>query len=294
MAKRNRKNIMFSTRKQSMSSETKRFFGVFFVCVAVVLSVSCLAILSKYDFNVRSAVSGEAETQTTTEVQETVIPEIHADKKYLFWCAAEDRQSMHFAWIVNVKMPERELMIYTLKPETVAQVNGGAMSLENVYAKLGEAELAKAVESVSGVALDGYIGSDDDSFKNMINYFGGVDVTVPEQVEYKGDGLTLLLIKGKQSMKGDTLFKYLKYIGTLGAKSSSMQANVLGAVFEHIFRPSYVNKSTAIFSKISNTLRTDLTIVDYSRAEKAAHIIMENGFNSVKSVVSPEEFAAED
>lgn len=294
MANRKRKNIMFSTRKQSMSNETKRFFGFFFAGVALILVVSCLAILSKYDFNVKSAVSGEAETQMTTEVQETGIPEVSADKKYLFWCASEDRQSMHFAWLVNVKMPERKLMIYTLKPETVAQVNGTAMSLENVYAKLGEARLAEAVESASGIDLDGYIGSTEDSFKNMINYFGGVEVTVPEQVEYRGDGLTLLLIKGKQNMKGDTLFKYLRYIETLGAKSSSMQANVLGAVFENLCEPSYANKSEAIFSKISNTLKTDLTIVDFSKAQKAVGVLTENGFNVIKTVDSPEEFTTDD
>ncbi len=285
---------MFSTRKQSMSNETKRFFVIFFAVVILILFVSCLAILSKYDFNVKSAVSGEAETQTTTQAAETVIPEIHADKKYLFWCASGDRQSMHFAWLVNVKMPERKLKIYSLKPETIAQVNGTAMSLENVYAKLGETELAAAVESAFGFELDGYIGSDDDSFKNMINYFGGVDVTVPEQVEYRGDGLTLLLIKGKQTMKGDTLFKYLKYIETQGAKSGSMQANVLRAVFETIFEPQFVGKSSVIFSKISNTLRTDLTIVDYSQAEKAAHILMENGFEVIKTAASPEEFMNDD
>lgn len=294
MANRKRKNIMFSTRKQSMSNETKRFFGVFFTGVALVLVVSCLAILSKYDFNVKSAVSGEAETQTTTQVQETGIPEVRADKKYLFWCASEDRQSVHFAWLVNVKMPERKLMIYTLKPETVAQVNGNAMSLENVYAKYGEVRLAEAVESASGIELDGYIGSTEDSFKNMINYFGGVDVTVPEQVEYRGDGLTLLLIKGKQNMKGDTLFKYLKYIETLGVKSSSMQANVLGAVFENLCKPSYAKKSEAIFSKISNTLRTDMTIVDFSKAQKAVGVLTENGFNVIKTVDSPEEFITDD
>ncbi len=285
---------MFSPRKKGMSDETKRFFAFFFAGVAVILLVSCLAILSKHDFNIRSAISGEAETETTTQAQETGIPEVYANGTYLFWCASEDRQSMHFAWIVNVKMPERRLMVYTLQPETVAKVGGNAMSLENVYSRFGEAQLAAAVESASGIELDGYIGSTDDSFKNMINYFGGIDVTVPEQVEYRGDGLTLLLIKGKQNMKGDTLLKYLKYISTLGAKSGSMQANVLGSVFENIFTPSYASRGERIFSKISNSLITDLTIVDFSKSEKAARILAENGFEVIKTVDSPEEFTEDD
>lgn len=293
MFKRN-KNNTFRTQKQAMNDETKRFFAIFFSCVLLVLLISCLAILSKYDFNIKSAVSGEAETETTTEVTESGIPEVYGDKTYFFWCAEEDRSGIHFAWLVNIKMPERVMKVYTVTPETVVDVNGVATSLESIYAKSGENELAAAVESATGIKLDGYAGSDGDSFKTMINNFSGVDITVPEQVEYRGEGLTLILIKGKQNMKGDTLYKYMLYLESLGAKGRSMQANVLTEIFESVFKPSYLNRTSSIFSKISNTLRTDLTIVDFSQAEEAVKILMEHGFVAMKTVDSPEEFTAED
>lgn len=293
MFKRN-KNMMFRTRRQRMDNETKRFFAIFFACVMLVLLVSCLAILSKYDFNLRSAVSGEAETETTVQTTESGIPEIHGEKTYFFWCAEEDGSGIHFAWLVNVKMPERQMMIYTVTPETVVEVNGTASSLEKIFAVSGGLKLAQSVESAYGIKLDGYAGSDGDGFKTMINSFGGVDVTVPEQVEYRGEGITLLLVKGKQNMKGETLYKYMLYLESLGAKGRSMQANVLAEIFGSVFRPSFTNRCSALFSKFSNTLQTNLTIVDFSQAEEAIKVLTENGFVSIKSVDSPEEFSAED
>ncbi len=282
MAKRN-KNIMFKTQRQSTSGETKRFFTVFFSCVLIVLVISCLAILSKYDFNIKSAVSGEAETETTAAVTETGIPEIHAEKTYFFWCADSDRQNMHFAWLVNIKMPERELTVRTVPAETFATVNGKTSSLENIYSVSGENALVAAVEEFSGEEIDGYIGSTDSSFKTMINYFGGVNITVPEQVEHRSGGMTLILIKGRQNMKGDTLYKYLRYLETLGDKGRSLQASALTEIFKSVFTPAYTNRASNVFSKLSNTLKTDLTIVDFSSAEKAVKILTENGFEALRT-----------
>lgn len=282
MAKRN-KNIMFKTQRQSTSGETKRFFMIFFSCVLIVLIISCLAILSKYDFNLKSAVSGEAETETTAAVTETGIPEVYADKTYFFWCADSDRKGIHFAWLVNVKMPERELTVRTVPTETFVTVNGKASSLENVYSVSGENALVAAVERLSGEEIDGYIGSTDSSFKTMINYFGGVDITVPEQIEHRSGGLTLILIKGKQNMKGDTLYKYLHYLSTAGDHGRSLQASALTEIFKSVFTPAYTNRASSVFSKLSNTLKTDLTIVDFSSAEKAVKILTENGFEAMRT-----------
>lgn len=282
MAKRN-KNIMFKTQKQSTSGETKRFFMIFFSCALVVLVISCLAILSKYDFNIKSAVSGEAETETTAAVTETGIPEVNADKTYFFWCASEDKQSLYFAWLVNIKMPERELTVRTVLPNASVTVNGQTASLEKIYSVSGENVLVAAVEELSGISIDGYAGSTDSSFKTMINYFGGVDITVPEQIEYRSGGLTLILIKGKQNMKGDTLYKYLHYLATQEDRGYSLQASAVTEIFKSVFTSSYTDKASSVFSKFSNTLKTNLSIVDFSSAEKAIKILTENGFEALRT-----------
>ncbi len=272
-----------------MSEETKKFFIVFFACVFTVLAISSLAILKKYDFDIKRAASGEARTEPTTEVTSSGIPEVHGDKTYFFWCAGEDRSKLHFAWLVNIKMPERKATVCTIPPETLVNYKGSVSSIENVLSKAGNEEFTAAVEATFGSVIDGFICSDETDFRTMINYLGGVEVTVPEQIEYRNEGLTLILTKGKQTLKGDSLFKYLCYLDTLGSRGNASQALVMGDILKSVFRPSRASKTDSVFAKISNTLGTNITIVDFSQAEKAIKVLCENGFEVISAVDTPEE-----
>lgn len=284
-----RKNIDFRTRSVRTNEETKKFFIVFFACVFTVLAISSLAILKKYDFDVKRAISGEAKTEQTTEMTSSGIPEVHSDKTYFFWCANESRDNLNFAWLVNIKMPERKATVCIVPPETLVNYNGTVSSIENVLSKTGDAEFVAAVEATFGSEIDGYISSDETDFRTMINYFGGVEITVPEQVEYRNEGLTLILVKGKQTLKGDSLFKYLCYLDTLGARGNASQALVMGDILKAFFKPSRASKTDSVFAKISNTLNTDISIVEFSQAEKAVKILCENGFEAISTVDLPEE-----
>ena len=284
-----RKYMNFRTERVRTKEETKKFFIVFFACVFTVLAISTLAILKKYDFDVKRAISGEAKTEVTSETVSSGIPEVHGEKTYFFWCASEDRKNLHFAWLVNIKKPERRATVCTVPPETLVNHNGTVSSIENVLSKTGNDEFVAAVEATFGSEIDGYICSDETDFRTMINYFGGIEITVPEQVEYRNEGLTLILVKGKQTLKGDSLYKYLCYLDTLGARGNASQALVMGDILKSVFKPSRVNRTDSVFAKISNTLSTDITIVDFSQAEKAIKILCENGFEAVSTVELPKE-----
>lgn len=284
-----RKNISFRTARGKMSEESRRFFIIFFACVFTVLVISTLTILKKYDFDVNRAISGEAKTEPTTMAVSSGIPEVHGERTYFFWCTSEDKKDLHFAWLVKFSMPERKATVCTLPPETLVNYKGTISSIENVLTKTNSTDFVKAVEETFGSEIDGYISADATKFRTMINYFGGIETTVPEQVEYRNEGLTLILVKGKQTLKGDSLFKYLRYLDTLGAKGNASQAIVMGDILKSIFKPSRVSKTDSAFAKISNTLDTDITIVDFSTAEKAIKILCEYGFDAVSTVDSPSD-----
>ncbi len=288
-----RKNIDFRTGRGRFSEDSKKFFVVFFACVFTVLAISSLAILKKYDFDVKRAISGEAKTEPTTETVSSGIPEVNGDKTYFFWCANESRDNLHFAWLVNIKMPERRATVCAVPPETLVNYNGSVSSIENVLSKTGNKEFVSVVEATFGSEIDGYICSDETDFRTMINYFGGVEITVPEQVEYRNEGLTLILVKGKQSLRGDSLFKYLCYLDTLGAKGNASQALVMGDILKGVFKPARSSKTDSAFAKISNTLDTDITIVEFSQAEKAIKILCEHGFEAISTVDNPDDIGKE-
>lgn len=285
MAKKT-KNIMFTTQRQSADKGFRKFSVIFAVSVLMILLVSCLAILSKYDFDIKTAMGGDSVTETEPVTEVSTVWQYEAEKTYFFWCSDSVSREMRFAWLVNFRLPEARVNVCALSPDTL--LADGA-TLESVLAKSGENEAVKKLEELTGSHIDGYIGSDDESFKAMINYLGGADVTVPEQIEYRSDEFTVILVKGKQNLKADTLFKYLRYLGTLGSRGENLQSTVLLEILDEVFRPSNTEKRERYFSKLSNTVKTDLSIVDYSAAENGIKAFMQSGIKKRNIVESPAE-----
>lgn len=281
------KNIMFRPARQSDDRGFRKFSVAFAVSVLTVLLVSCFAILSKYDFDIRTAMGGDSVTETVPVSEESTVWQAEADKTYFFWCADSGSKELRFAWLVNFRLPEAEVSICTLSPDTV--LSGSTDTLGKVLARDGEIEAAKRLEEHTGIPIDGYIGSDERSFKAMINYLGGATVTVPDQIEYRSDEFTVILVKGKQNLKADTLFRYLRYLGTLGQRGERLRSTALMEILDGVFRPANTEKRERYFSKLSNTVRTDLSIVDYSASEDGIKAFMQSGIKEKNIVDSPEE-----
>ena len=288
MAKKPR-NVKFRTVRQSNDAETKRFVAVLVGCVALILTVSVLFILSKHDFDLKSALGGDAETGTAVEETQSIQADIVADRTYFFWCEDSSTGELRFAWTVNFRLPKRTVSICTLDLDTRIEAGGESISIRKANQTASMKEIVSGVEKLYGIKIDGYIGSDDESFKSMVNYFGGFDVTVPEQTEYKSGDLSVILVKGKQNLKGDSLFRYMRYLCTQGERGRKLMASALGEILDGVFKPSNTNRCSTIFSRISNTLETDLTIVDFSSSEKGIKVITENGFTSKRTLETPDD-----
>ena len=286
MAKKPR-NVKFRTVRQSNDAETKRFAAVLVGCVAFILAVSVLFILSKHDFDLKSALGGDAETEIIIEETQSVQADIEADRTYLFWCEDSSTGELRFAWTVNFRLPKRTVFICTLDLDTRIEAGGESISIRKANQTASMKEIVWGIEKLYDIKLDGYIGSDDESFKSMVNYFGGFDVTVPEQIEYKSGDLSVILVKGKQNLKGDSLFRYMRYLSTQGERGRRLMASAIGEILDGVFKPSNTNRCSTIFSRISNTLETDLTIVDFSTSEKGIKLIAENGFTSKRTIETP-------
>ncbi len=277
------------TEKQSAREKNKKFITVFAVGAVFVLALSLIAILNKNDFNFRAALGGD--TETRADGQENAVEAIasNSDKIYFLWVASKDRSAMRFMWLVRVQMPEGKFSICTIKPTSILTIDGKGVTFEDVYEKSGEKELVAAMEAYSGLKIDKYIGATDENFKALVNYLGGVQIEVPEQIEYKSEEFNAILVKGRQNMKGDTLFRYLRYLGATEYEGTRSQSKVFGEFLENVFSEKYIEKRTNIFSKISNSMTTSISIVDFSSHDIDVRALMENGIGSIDIVSIPSE-----
>ncbi len=284
-------NIQFKVNNPK--KDTGRFAFILVVSVLLVLSVSLLIIFASNGFNINGAFGIDAQTETETQTEETQI-KAEGSKTYVFWCADDD--DLKFLWIAKFELPERKVSVCALDTDSELTVASDSENnykksetIAQIFAKYGKKELINYIEKNFGIKADGYVGSTPEQFKVMINYFGGIDVTVNEQIEYRDSDMALVLVKGNQNLKGDSFYKYICYLGKLGENGMQQQAVALNEVLSDVFVPSNANRGTNIFSKISNTLDTNLTIVDFSCVEDSAAYFAENGI-AVKNICkTPDE-----
>ena len=64
-------------------------------------------------------------------------------------------------------------------------------------------------------------------------------------------------------------------------------------IFESVFRPSLVSKADRVYSNISNSLETNISIVDFSSMRETINAMAENGFKVKRTAETPQEFTEE-
>lgn len=289
MARRN--NLVFETKKRSGSGGTRKFWFILVICVLAVLTASLAVILKNSDYDVDTAFGFEKESTSAEAVSETKPVNFKADRIFLLLCVEFDRQTVHFMNLVKVEMPQCRVTVLSVDPDSVIQAteNGGE-SPESIYAKSGERALVSALEAAYDINIDRYAAATPTDFKTFVNYFGGIKITVPEQIEYKTEQINLVLIKGNQIIKGDSLYKYMLYLTNLGADGREKQSAAMLEILGGIFNEANTEKRSKIFSQITNSFTTDMTIVDFSAEEEGIIQLMQNGIRDSKIAAYPEEF----
>ncbi len=285
-SKRTKRKLVFETDRKSRRGSARRFWIILPVAILVVLVLSSMLILKQNNYDVNAALGIETET-TTEKKEETTKPvTATADDTFLFWCASADRQEIYFMNIIRVTLPECSVVVSPVDLEEIISENrDGGKTAEEIYLEFGENGLVSAVEDFYSVEIDRYAGATDTKLKTMVNYFGGFRVTVDEQINYRSEEMNLVLIKGSQNMKGDTLFKYLRYLSLSGEEGRRRQARTVIEILENVFNEGNVGKRERIYNEFANTFITDITKVDYSKAEDGIVMLMNNGIlrKTVKS-----------
>lgn len=277
-SKRTKRKLVFETDRKSRIGSARKFWIVLPAAILVVLVLSSMLILKQNNYDVNAALGIEVES-TTEKKEETTKPvTATADDTFLFWCASADRQEIYFMNIIRVTLPECAVVVCPVDLEKIVSGNAdGGKTAEEIYLELGENGLVSAVEDFYSVDIDRYAGVTETKLKTMVNYFGGFRVTVDEQINYRSEEMNLVLIKGSQNMKGDTLFKYLRYLSLQGKDGRKRQSQTVIEILENIFTEGNVGKRERIYNEFANTFITDITKVDYSKAEDGIVMLMNNG-----------------
>jgi len=144
--------------------------------------------------------------------------------------------------------------------------------INEYYEKFGVEEMQKAVEAITGIVPDKYVVVDMQSFSDVVNMTGGIDIDVPKAIvdnSYPGAGRSYIMVtfkQGYQHMDGERALKYVRSRkSTTDFDRSARQQLVLLALkqkAEELNLKEDVLKLTEIYNSVKDRIKTDITLLE--------------------------------
>lgn len=291
----NSNNTLFSADSQRKKIKLRHFTVILLAVLIIGGSLSAFIFMKHYNFNLQSAF-GEGTTAERSLETESETGSVKADTEdftLLLFCVDSERTKLSLLSLARFGFDSDSISFCSLSPDKSADFNGSTMSLAEIYNAGGAEALTDAVKSVTGVRADRYLGSTENQFKMIVNHFGGFNIIMDKTVEYRGSDFTLILPKGAQLMKGETLHRYFRYLATLGPEGFMKQSELLGLMFKTELVPEGTESMTADFSYLANHLITNTSIIDFSQVSPGIESLMLSDATSYSAVASPEALTSD-
>ncbi len=258
----------FKTSKQDKRGDLMRFFLAFLAFALVFGSISAVVILKHNELSLKSIFSKETTTEggneTTADDQPVSPVKLSGKTNFLIYCSSNDFSEMYFIHIIEADMDNCVIKDRPLNPDS--KTTDGKTYVQ-LLKESGAGKLVSAIEEKEGVKISKYVGSNAETFALAINYMDGLEYTVDERIEYRNSAYTLILTKGNQTIKGETLIKYFRYCKTLGVDGMRTQGKLVCAMLDSYINDNNVDKGTRIYQRLLSNLDSDSDISYFEAAE---------------------------
>ena len=176
---------------------------------------------------------------------------------------------MYFIHIIEADMDNCILKDRPLNPDGKA---ADGKSYVQTLKEGGAGKLVSVIEQKENVKINKYVGSNAETFALAINYMDGLEYTVDNRIEYRSNNYTLILTKGNQTIKGETLIKYFRYCKTLGSDGMRIQGKLICAMLDSYITDENAANGSKIYQKLLANLDSNSDISFFEAAEAMATV----------------------
>ncbi|TSA51223.1 LytR family transcriptional regulator [archaeon] len=230
-------------------------------CVAVVI----IAALVSYYF------------LTQRNVGRLVSEGKHTNILFLGLDNAGDRNRSDTMMLVSLA-PGEDIALLSLPRDLRVKFNNGEFHKLNASYAIGGSNLAcETVSSLLGVSVPFYLTLDYVGFEQLIDHFGGVDITVKKPMkydDYRADPpLHIDIQAGTQRLDGKTALDYIRYRGGDSGDMGRIarQQKLIGAILEKGLQNQNIGSIKDIVRAIYPYLHTNLSLIDLYDLAKLLH-----------------------
>jgi len=179
--------------------------------------------------------------------------------------------------------PEEDVVLISIPRDLQVRLEDGELhKLNAAYAKGGATQARKTVVSLLGIDVPFYIALDYAGFEHLIDYLGGVTITVDEAMKYDDERadppLHIDIQPGTQTFDGKSALEYVRYRGEEGDLGRiHRQQELLSAILQEGFLNSDYDSMRKLVRTINPYLQTNLSLVDlYDLAKIVRGVDMEH------------------
>ncbi|WP_345788522.1 LCP family protein [Desulfosporosinus hippei] len=168
--------------------------------------------------------------------------------------------------VASINTVNGQISLLSIPRDTQVNIPGYGKEKINAAARLGKGLITtqSLVEEITGQPIDGYVLTNFNGFKKMIDTLGGITVTVEKDMYYvtgdKEDG-TINLKKGTQRLNGTQALQYARFRQDALADISrtSRQQAVLKAMVKELKQVKTLPKLPALIAQMTKSMETNLS-----------------------------------
>ena len=169
--------------------------------------------------------------------------------------------------LISMENSTGRLRLINIPPDTWLEQRGSpAGKAAGLYAVGGAPLLVREISALLGISIHQYITLDMQTFADLIDILGGVDIYVENDMDYDDPAanLSIHLKKGYQTLSGDLAQKYLRYRGSdLGDVGRvQRQQRFVKALYAKILQLETIPKLPAIADIFQHRMTTSAEIFD--------------------------------
>lgn len=282
MAKK--KGIKFVTQKERKAHKVRQFILAFVAFLLAFAFVSLAYIFKAYHISFSDFIKEQEQTSKVSQTDVLDRAELLGKANFILAATDNKERNIYFLFAVCADLDNKEVRVLPVNPASRCKVAGVEDTITNHLRRDSKRGLIDAVNSFTGIKADRFAIANEAQFKGAINALGGAQLNIKKRVDYKSKSMHLSLMPGEQSVKGETLLKYFRYVGM--KEGISHQGQLMCEIISQFISDTYLSSGRGYFSEIINNINSDITIVDYSRSEKLLNAMADEKSNIQYKVVS--------
>ncbi len=178
--------------------------------------------------------------------------------------------------VASVDPDTKLISLLSIPRDTRVEFRGSRfLKINSIVMYSGIPELMNQVTKLTGIPLDGYVMTNFEGFKSIIDTLGGIDMYVERDMYKvtgdKTDGY-IDLKQGDHRLTGSQALQYSRWRGDSLADISrtARQQNVLKAVAKEMMQVSTLTKIPKLVPQLMDAIQTDLSVADILKLSKVA------------------------